>query len=203
MELNLDKQKIAQLLSESFHVDIQIFIENSLKSFKNSEAGYGFYNWAINNRIVFEILIRLLSVFIQEQKVSDKDTISKLIYNHLGNLPREIRRTFIEDPGVQSTNEVQQIDESFQSRFESAITDLGEDDLRKIVRLNQAQRNEWVNSPQKLRKFLLEKWFPQHSNSEIEASSPLGEFKKDAESFFKKKTWLERKAEEAKNKRRK
>ena len=200
MELKLDANKLSQLLAESFNLDIQLFVEHSLKAFNSTPAGRNIYNWATNNKVAFEGILRLLSIVVQEQKINDKSTIAKVFNFQLERLPRELRRIMLEDSANIPANNNQPTDEAFNHKFESAIEQFSEEDLRKVANLNQNQRIELVNSPTKLRKYLLEKWFPEQSQLEKNLTSSLEEFKKDIEDLFSKETWLERLAKEKKNK---
>jgi hypothetical protein len=49
-------------------------------------------------------------------------------------------------------------DGEFQERYRKAVDGLPDDQLKQVVRLNPFKKREWVNSPEKIRPFLLEQW---------------------------------------------
>jgi len=157
----MDTQRFSKLVLESFNIDIQKFLENLIK--KSSETNYGsiLKQWANENKLVFEVIIRTLSVLIQENKLSlaNQNPINSLLIYHLERLPREVRRIFLEDGNeIAFSSKSNNNDKEFKKEFENAIEDLGPDELRLISTLDNRKIKEFVDAPKKLRPFLLEKW---------------------------------------------
>lgn len=200
LDQKINNQQIANILADAFSLDVQIFIENSLKSFRDSTNGQAIYSWANNNRLIFELGIRMLSSIIQQQKVSDKTAMSKIIFTQIERLPREIQRTFVEDKNVIQISKNTIVDKDFNERFELALEDFEDDDLKRIVKLTESQRIEFVNAPKKLRKFMIEQW-TEPTNFRKSFDKSISKFNEDSKSFFQRETWLEKKVNEISEKK--
>ena len=184
----MNTQVISRMVVESFNNDIQKYLENIINKSSETDYGVSFKQWANENKLIFEIIIRALSLFIQEKKLSIdiQNPINSLLVYQLDRLPREIRRIFMEDADeIANNNVINNDDENFRKEFELAIEDLQPDELRLISKLDNKRIKEFVNSPKRLRPFLLEKWNKiSTSNTGEEISKKLSSGIDSLGSFF-------------------
>ena len=151
--------KIASIIMDALDVDIQLFIGKTLKNLTGTPSGEMFADWAKENPIQFGVLIRTISVLAQRIP-NDNNLLKKAIINQLERLPVELHRTVFNDKTetINPTSNYKSFDSDFNTRFEIALEDLSDEDLLLITKLSQKQKEEWVNSPKKLRPFLLKKF---------------------------------------------
>lgn len=156
-----DLQNIARFLVDAFDMDMQLYTGNLMKQLRATEQGERFAAWAETNPIAFKTLLRAISASAQRIP-KDDNLLMQAVSDQLGRLPVEIYRAILDGHNIDSSIEVShkntQSDEDFRKSYENALEGLSDEDLRQIVNLPQAKVREWVNSPAKIRPYLLLKW---------------------------------------------
>ena len=147
-------KKIAKLFVDAFDVDVQIYMSELLKQLKSTPTGVNFATWAEENPTKFRNLIRTISVTIQQIPITDNLLVDK-ITNHLARLPIELDRAVNYEP-ISTNKELNM--EDFNKKYEEALEGLSDEQLEQVANLDQKQLKEWINSPVKIRPFLLKKW---------------------------------------------
>lgn len=154
---------VARIVVDAFDVDIQLFYGRLLEKFRNTPMGDNFAAFAEKNPAAFEAFLRVLSAAVQTLP-KDKNILTETVADHLQRLPVEIRRAMFGNGVTASIQERQSTtinvisDESFNLKYEEALTGLSDDQLRQVASLEKKQLCEWVNSPKQIRPFLLNKW---------------------------------------------
>jgi hypothetical protein len=171
-------KEIARTLVDAFDVDIQIYYGKLLKQLRETPLGAKFAEWAEANPIAFETLLRLTSAAAQRLPKND-NLLIETVTDHLARLPVEIRRTIIGDhPSfVSMPGKTLSFDEGFYKKYALALEGLSVQDLEQVAKLSSIRLKEWVNSPEKIRPFLLKKWREEKSplQSLDEALEPLAD----------------------------
>lgn len=152
--------EIARVLVDAFDVDLQLYIGKSLKALRNTSNGQKFADWAESNKLIFEVMLRGISVLVQKLPKDNKTILYETIVQQLERLPVEIRRAVIDDSPTFTNSPLNKniFDEAFNKKYEQALEGLTDDELLQVAKLNQDNLIEWVNSPAKIRPFLLKKW---------------------------------------------
>ena len=152
-------KQIPGILVDAFDVDIQLYLGNVLKRIRQTPGGTAFAEWATNHRILFEVIIRLISVAVQRIPNPDKNIVMNAVSDTLKKLPVEIRRAVLGDIPVWGSSPSKGVGENqnFYERYEEALEGLSDEELALVVELDSAKLREWVNSPTKIRPFLLKK----------------------------------------------
>ena len=147
--------QIARLIVGAFDVDIQHWMGKAFVSLRETPAGDSFADWAQENHIAFEALLRGTSALVR-QLPKDDSLLVETLYTQLARLPVEVERA-VKD-GTPSFVSSGKDGEGFLRKYEDAVKDLSDDDLAKIVRLGRHRLREWVSSPERVRPHLLAKW---------------------------------------------
>jgi len=172
-------RNIAEFLLDFFDVDIQLSYVRIIEKLKDTPKGERLSAWAQANPMAFEALVRLLSM-LASKVPKNNSVLTQTISDHIRRLPREIRGTFL---GYSNGSNVKQTvfrqgvpsDEAFQKRYSEALDGLSEDDLVQVIGLNRNQLIEWVDTPIKLRPYLLKKWHDEVSedpNDSFDSRNP-------------------------------
>lgn len=85
---NLQLDSIVTIFTTTFDTDIQVYLKNLLTSLSKNDLGKKIRKWADSNPIKFKIIIRLISIGIQQ--IPDKHLLSKVIKEQLIRLPAEV-----------------------------------------------------------------------------------------------------------------
>ncbi|MFH0775587.1 MAG: hypothetical protein V2A53_08900 [bacterium] len=155
-----DLKEIARFLVDAFDVDMQLYMGKAMRQLKDTPTGMKFVAWAESNPMAFEALLRLISASAQRIP-KDKSLLMQAVLDQLGRLPVEIHRSIIEDNNeslLTSQEKIPLVAEDFRKRYEEALEGLSDELLEQIARLSHSKILEWVNSPAKLRPYLLKKW---------------------------------------------
>lgn len=153
--------EVARTIVDAFDVDIQLWMGRAFGKLRETPVGASFANWAEANTIVFEGLLRVTSALVRRLP-NDENLLLETVYTQLSRLPVEVRRAVNSDAPSFVTRRDKD-DEGFFSRYEDAVKDLSDNHLAQVVRLDPHRLREWVNSPARVRPFLLTKWDEQDS----------------------------------------
>ncbi len=152
---------VARLIVGGFDVDIQHWMGNAFARLRETPVGASFADWAEENSVAFELLLRGTSALVR-QLPKDDSLLVETLYTQLARLPVEVERA-VKGNGPIFVNSKAKDDEGFFRKYEDAVKDLSDDDLAKVAGLDGIRLREWVNSPARVRPHLLAKWADQDS----------------------------------------
>lgn len=160
---------IARLIVGAFDVDIQHWMGNAFVKLRETPVGASFADWAEENQIAFEVLLRCTSALVR-QLPNDDNLMMETVYTQLSRLPVEVERAVKNGvPTFVSTNEKDA--ESFFEKYQDAIQDLPDEDLARVAALERRRLQEWVNSPARIRPHLLAEWAKQDAGRDKKKES--------------------------------
>lgn len=153
-------KQILGVLADAFDVDIQLYMGKVLAKLRQTSWGATFVEWANAHHLLFEMLIRMISVAVQRVPNPDRNIVMSAATDALENLPIELRRAVLGDAPVISSSSSKALPEgdSFFDRYEQALESLSDEELLQVAGLGSTRLKEWVNSPKKIRPALLKKW---------------------------------------------
>ena len=127
MDLEVVTKQISRTLVDAFDVDIQLWMGKAFVKLRETPAGAAFADWAQDNRVVFESLLRITSAVVRRLP-QDSNLLIETIYTQLSRLPVEVKRAVDGGP-PQFVNRADKQGDRFFERYEEALENLNDDEL--------------------------------------------------------------------------